>query len=579
MMIPHSFNNKRGDILALTLLFLVLFGIGLGDRPYSAPSEARYIEIGREMAESGDYVTPRLNYVKYFEKPPLFYWVQAGATKVFGVGTFVSRIPTTLFAVALCLITYLLGNTLYGRLAGWLSSFTLATSLYMFALSRIVLLDVPVSGFIVGTLASFLYVAYAPPGRKRTIIVYGMYICAACAVLSKGLIGALLPGAVIFLWLLCTKRWKLLSGLHMVSGILLFLLISVPWHILVAFRNPEFLHFYFIHEHFERYLTTVHGRYQPFWFFGIVFIAGLFPWLVFTAQALCAGLQGFWQDRLSDGKALFLFIWIVFIFFFFSLSDSKLIPYILPIFPPVTVLIGQYFAKVWNEQKPSGFSSGLFILILFLAVIAITPSILPQLLDDDSKVIIAVKQAGIEGQILSVISMIAAGLILIVFIQGRKKHLIISLFVVACFIAWGGDRIASHYNKDSMQEFSWAIESLNQTLASNKKFDKKSEEIVMLENYYQDLPIYLKKRITIVDWKGELEFGTEHENTTAWMIDSKEFWKRWLKADHPMFVIMRDDTYTKITYDKKPEKLHLYLITQNGRNLLFINTLPEGKSK
>src|SRR5271156_6334351 len=105
------------DLISLVFLLALLFGVGLGSRPYSAPSESRYIEIGREMAESGDFVTPRLNYVKYFEKPPLFYWIQAESTRLLGFDPFDARVPTAGFAMLLCLLTYGLGCMLYGRRA------------------------------------------------------------------------------------------------------------------------------------------------------------------------------------------------------------------------------------------------------------------------------------------------------------------------------------------------------------------------------------------------------------------------------------------------------------------------------
>jgi 4-amino-4-deoxy-L-arabinose transferase-like glycosyltransferase len=206
------------DLVFLTVLIAALFGFSLGDRPFSAPSESRYVEIGREMADSGDYVTPRLDYVKYFEKPPLFYWAQAGMTKAFGVDYFTSRVPTALFAVALCLLTYALGRMIYGRRAGLLAAGVLATSLYLFALSRVVLVDVPVSVWLSATLVAFLYAADAPEGGKRTLVLYLMYAAAACAVLTKGLIGAVLPGVIVFLWLAFTGRWALLKTLRIPTG-------------------------------------------------------------------------------------------------------------------------------------------------------------------------------------------------------------------------------------------------------------------------------------------------------------------------------------------------------------------------
>ncbi len=552
----------------LALLLVTLFFIGLGDRPYSVPSESRYVEIGREMAESGDYVTPRLDYVKYFEKPPLFYWIQAATTKYLGLDPFVARIPTALFAVLLCLLTYALGYILYGSLAGWLSTGVLATTLYMFALSRVVLVDVPVSVFLVATLTLFLYGAYAPHGKKRMAAIYAMYVAAAFAVLTKGLIGVVLPGAIVFIWLLLIGKWKILTQMRLINGTLLLLLIAVPWHILVSLRNPEFPYFYFVHEHIERYLTTTHGRYQPDWFFAVVLAAGLFPWLSFAVQSVHSGLRGFWETRRRDGRQLFLVIWIAFIFVFFSFSDSKLIPYILPIFPPIAVLIGRYLADAWREKPAEFFKTGLFVNVVLLITMAVAPILLPQIFDADSKVMEAVGKAKDEIRYLSILSIISMGGLLVTYIQGQRRHLIILLIIVATLIVQMGDGVAVHYDRDSTF-------SIASTVASMLK---PGDEVVSYDEYYQDLPVYLKRKISLVSWKKtELEFGAWHEATQSWMFDEDDFWKRWLKGDKNMFAVMHYETYQQIIKDKKPEDLHLYLLAGQGRNVLFMNHMPEAK--
>ena len=547
--IPHP--------LFLTILIIALFAIGLGDRPYSVPSESRYIEIGREMAESGDFITPRLDYAKYFEKPALFYWVQALNTKFFGISPFISRIPTALFAASLCLLTYFLGNMLYGSLAGWLSAGVLATSLYMFALSRIVLLDVPESLFMVASLVFFLHSLIK---NEKTIIF--AYVSAALAVLTKGLIGIVLPAVVVFIWLALTNKWKILTKIRIVSGLALFLLIVLPWHILVALKNPEFNHFYFIHEHFERYFTPEAGRGKPIWFFTVTLLAGLFPYICFAPQAVA----NFWKERKTDGNKLFLIIWVLFILVFFSLSHSQLFPYILPIFPPIAVMIGKYLADAWENKQTRFFSVGVIFIIILLGAMSVLPSILSQTLDPASKVMLAIEQGKQQVSVLSIAALICAGGLLVAFIQGQKKHIIIVLLIIAATIAQLGDQVAANYNNDSTKEFADAIKQLH----------KDGDEVISYRSYYQDLPLYLARKVTVVEWDGtELAFGGEHEDTKNWLIDDKEFWQRWNKNDHLMFAVMRTDIYIELTKNKKPEDLHLFALKQSGRNLLCSNQLPE----
>lgn len=549
------------DLILLSILLALLFGLSLGDRPYSAPSESRYIEIGREMAESGDFVTPRLDYVKYFEKPPLFYWIQAEFTRHFGLSTFLARIPTAIFTIMLCLLTYGLGRMLYGRLAGLLGALTLATNLYIFAHAGIVLLDMPVSVFLTATLTCFLYAKDAPPSKMRTAIIYLMYAAAAGAVLTKGLIGAVLPGAIIFLWLACTKRWSLLRDMRLVSGTALFLLLATPWHIIVAHRNPEWAWFYFIHEHWLRYVTPEAGRDKPFWFFGAMLLGGWFPWVAFLAQSTGPTFKTFWQQRMKDSTPLFLVLWIGFIFLFYSLSHSKLPSYIIPIFPPIAVMLGRYLAGAWKETPTPYFKTGFGVFICLLVALAVAPTLMLSYMDKNSKVAVALTQAGDDVQYLSFTAMTAAGFLLIIYIQGRLRHLIIAMLAIAALMLQMGNQVAAHYNQDSMQSFGSFLNS----------YYKSGDEVAMYHVYYQDMPIYIGKRVTIAGWRGELEFGTEHENTSTWMQDDDTFWKRWLKNDHRMFVVMREDAFKTLTKDKTMESLHLNYLLLDGRNMLFMN--------
>lgn len=553
------------DLVLLALATALIFGFLVGSRPYSAPSESRYVEIGREMAESGDYITPRLNYVKYFEKPPLFYWVQALWTEVAGTDFFNARVPTVFFSVLLCLLTYALGRMLYGRLAGILSALVIATSIYLFALSRVVLLDVPVSVFLVATLTAFLYAANAPPGKKRTLVIYSMYIAAAGAVMTKGLIGIVVPGAIIFLWFLSTARWKLLAQMRLPTGTLLFLALCAPWHIMVWQANPEHPWFYFVHEHWLRYTTTTHGRDHPVWFFVPVVVGGLFPWIVFAWQAFSTHLKGGWRNRHEDSRPLFLALWIWFPFIFFSISDSTLIPYILPIFPPLAVMLGSYFAQNWQEQITKGWRAGIYAMIVLLLMVTFLPDVVEDSLDESSKVYQAIEQGESSIRYLSIAAFTGAILLLVTYFQGRAKHVVMAMIAISVIIIQLGDVIAANYSKDSMQTITSAI----------KPILKAEDEVVIYEHYYQDTPIYLNRRIGTVNWKGELEFGSQHEDTSDWLLSYDSFWERWQTKGKRMFVIMRQDALERIKSSPEYKEITLYPLMQDGRNLLFSNVPKE----
>ncbi len=321
------------------------------------------MEIPREMIERGDYITPTLNYVKYFEKPPLHYWFNAVAIKIFGETEFAGRFFGTLWGVLGILLMYHIGRKLFGRREALLSALILGTSIGIIAQARINITDTTLTICMTACLGFFL-LAIQENEQNKGRYYYLFYIFSALAVLAKGLIGIVLPGGVIFCYILITRRWRLLREMRLVTGILLFLLVSAPWFVIVSIRNPEFARFFFIHEHFERFLTKVHGRYQPPWFFIPILIGVMLPWSFFIPTAIAR----IWQERKQTGadNRLFLLLWAAVIFVFFSISDSKLIPYILPVYPAVALLLGSTFASTFDR----GFSS-LKIPALLLSAVTI----------------------------------------------------------------------------------------------------------------------------------------------------------------------------------------------------------------
>lgn len=318
--------NQWTDSLLIMLVLGSLFFILLGDRPLFVPDEGRYAEIAREMVTSGDYITPHLNGVKYFEKPPLFYWLGAIAIKIGGASPFAIRCINALLGVFTCLITYLAGRKLHDRKTGLLAAFILGTSTLFFVMSRMISLDLPVTAFITLTLYAFLLANQQPPGSTRRSYLWAASAAAGLAVLTKGLIGIVFPVMIIGLWVICLGQWQRLKPLYLISCSAIFLFITAPWHMLVSHANPEFFYFYFIEQHFLRYTTVEVGHYQPIWFFIPAFILGFFPWVIFLPQAWSHLLIQTWQHRKKYATELFYFIWIASIFLFFSFSKSKLIP-------------------------------------------------------------------------------------------------------------------------------------------------------------------------------------------------------------------------------------------------------------
>src|ERR1051326_99686 len=220
------------------------------------------------MVVSGDYVTPRLNGFKYFEKPPLQYWATAAAFEAFGFHDAAARLWAALTGFAGIVMVFLAGNRLFGRPAGFIAAAVLAGSPLYVLLGQYNTLDMGVRFFLGAAIAALC-----------SGFVLTFWAACALAVLSKGLIGIVLPLGAVALYVLVKRDLGLLRHLQIVKGGLVFLLIAAPWFLLVSTANDEFARFFFIHEHFERFTSEVHQRHGAPWYFLPILAGGLAPWL------------------------------------------------------------------------------------------------------------------------------------------------------------------------------------------------------------------------------------------------------------------------------------------------------------
>jgi 4-amino-4-deoxy-L-arabinose transferase-like glycosyltransferase len=508
--------KNRSRALALLLVTTsLLFFLFLGNHPLLEPDEGRYSEIPREMIERGDYITPTLNYVKYFEKPVLHYWLTALSFKLFGYSEFASRFWPALLGVIGVGTAFWLGAKLYGTRAGFFSGLVLATTWIYFAIAQINIIDMGLSVFVTIALVGFLM---GSTGDRRHLLLF--YGGMALATLSKGLIGIVLPCAVAGTWILLTRNWKLARRAFYGWGILLFLGLTIPWFMAVCLRNPEFFHFFFIREHFLRYTTRIHGRYEPAWFFIPILLAGGLPWTGFWIRPLA----GFRESQ----ERLYLFLWFILIFSFFSFSSSKLIPYILPVFPALSILAGskldRFLARPGTEKIGFELVSSTLLVGLFSAALLAYPLF----------------QDRFPPWVLLRVTVPLAGTLiltlLVVWASWRKKRphaLVAALFIgalAACLALKGG--FAFYGTFLSAKETARIIETARQP----------QDLVVSYEDYDQGIPFYLRTRVVLVNWKGELEFGSGIGDQSEWFISREDFVRLWESNRH-MIVIFREKRY------------------------------------
>ncbi len=351
--------SKNWVLVLFLILFVALLLLpGLGKSFLWDRDETFYAETAREMLATGNYAIPSFNGTSFLEKPPFAYWMMVGSFRLFGVGEFAARFPSVLFGIGTVLLTFFLGNTLFDRKTGIFSSLILSTSLFFLVLGRAAITDTYLLFFFTGSLLFFFL------GREKRYCYPISYGLMGLAVLTKGPIGFLLPAVIILLFLFFNKELKQLK-MHLPLGFVVFLLIVSPWYLaIMKSSGGKFFSEFILRQHLYRFIHPMQSHYGPFYYYLPVLILGLFPWSVFLPGAL-------WSKRgeLKSQKYGFLIIWMIVVFIFFSLSQTKLPHYILPLFPPSSILI----AKLWAKEETTFLKPSLLILLGMSILLLLLP--------------------------------------------------------------------------------------------------------------------------------------------------------------------------------------------------------------
>lgn len=553
---------RRGTLFAASALVFFYF-LALGRVPLLEPDEGRYTEIPREMLQSGNWILPHLNGVRYFEKPPLYYWLNAASINVFGLTPFASRFWSAAFGLLGLLVIYRLVRRSLSERTARLSVAILATSPLYLALARLTIIDMTVSFFITVTLSCFFLAQDETDRTRARWLWYGMFAAAALAVLSKGLIGIVLPGGVIGLYILLTRQWRILPRVPWITGGGLFLLIALPWHLMAAMRDSGFLWFYFVHEHFLRFLTPISDRQEPFWFFVPVIAWALLPWTAFLPAAAAT----FWRGsrsrgllRLEPGLPLYLWLWAGVIFLFFSSSNSKLIPYILPAIPPLAVLAACEVDGLLGGTASSRRWTKVQVGIAVLAMVLFGSAFLAAGLG-------AVKAFSPPGEVFPMVVLSAALTILLscyalgLAARGRWPRAVASMILCACAL------FACVWSAAPVIERARSTRKMAAFLKSNMK---PGDRLIAYRYYPQTLPVYLERTISVAAFTGEQTYGVSRLSKAEReerFPDAKGFKAVW---DSPVrvYCVMDKDSQKYLQRDGID---HLYPIIKERQVLLATN--------
>jgi 4-amino-4-deoxy-L-arabinose transferase-like glycosyltransferase len=521
-----------GWMLLLFAVTTVTWFAGLEFRGLFAPDEGRYASIAREMLASGDWITPRLNGLKYFEKPPLQYWATAAAFALFGADEWTARLWPAVTGFLGIALTAFAGSRL-APASPWLAAAMIAAGCWGYFLgAQYVTLDMGLTFFL--TAATFCFMLSRREGLTRAEErkwMISAWAAAGFAVLSKGVVGVVLPSLALFVYVVIEGDWRLLRRLHWGPGLCVFAAIVLPWFVMVQLRNPEFFHFFFIHEHFERYLLPDHHRPGPWWYFVPVLAVGLLPWTPSVPAAFALAWKGPADSRFNFDR--FLVLWVCVTVLFFSASHSKLPGYVLPALPAILLVFARKFPDLSRRMRGApavgcmAIGTGVTLLSMLLPTLAVRLSWVE--FDPDYSA-----------------WLLAAGLVLLVaggaaVVLLRREASGPSLAVlglgslIAVQLALSGTHLL-----DERYSSERTIESLtDRGLRFPREIPFYSVKI-----FDQSVTFYLGRPVTLVGLQDELAPGiaAEPEKYIASMDDFVGRWQR----DAQAFAIMRPATYENL---------------------------------
>ena len=523
----------RIPVLLLLLVAVVWFG-SLDFRALIRPDEGRYAEIPREMKARGDWTTPRLNDIKYFEKPPLQYWATAAAYTAFGEHHWTARLWPALTGFGGMLLAYLLGARLWGRAAGTAAAAMLAGTTLYSVMGRVLTLDMGLTFFLQLALTGFVLAQGAATPQSSRRWMWLAWAGTALAILSKGPVALVLTGIALVGYSLANRDlapWRKLSPL---SGIAVLLAIAAPWFVAVSLANPEFPHFFFIHEHLERYLTKEHRRYEPGWYFIVIYFAGALPFAFLYLHGLLRG----WGRRVAGqfSPERFLAVFALGTFAFFSFSDSKLPSYILPIFPPLALLAGRTLTQLSRKAMLAHVAA--LAAIAAAAVVYAPHAVNPDDPDYLPGTVAQFAEWARGAALLWLTAIVGAGVLV-----WRKRALaalivlgIGSLLAETGLLA-GHDALSGYYSSQA------AAARIRPLLTPGVPF-------YSVDWYDQTLPFYLGRTVSLVVIRGEMGFGIEQEPEK--LIPTVEAFKQRWQDDRDAFALMPPDIYDRLEAEGLP---------------------------
>lgn len=476
----------------------------------SIPDEGRYADISRHMFESGDWLVPRLDGLPFIHKPPMLHWLSSIAMHIFGVHVWVVRLVPVLAASLLLIGTYLFVRKYLSQKIAELSILMMATNLLFFGSSQYVNHDLLLATGI--TLSVFCLVDFSLCNRKAMLFLG--YFFAASAFLTKGLIGILIPGMILLPWLLYTRQYKRIPAFFNPFALLFLAALTLPWLYQMQQIYPDFLHYFFIDQQFNRFHSNQFNNKQSWFFYLVILLVSLLPWLLTLRWT---GLRTILHQQRLNPIGQLLIWWLVSVVIFFSIPPSKLAGYILPALTPLIILCAVAFEKsTLNTQqltRMQKYAPAAFVGLLGF-VLAATLYFIP--LDFNLSSVQ-------KWQITLMAALLVYSPLLFLQLLHRHKleyaHYVAACLIVLCSVVPFATRIFDIKNNHDQINFTAYIHP--------------NTKVVFYDRYYYDLPFLLdlKQPVYVVtDWQNNVSDNYAQELSDGLQFEPERRAYLWTRA-------------------------------------------------
>ncbi len=332
---------RRPPLWVIVWVLLVLW-VGLGSRGLNEPDEGRYSEIGREMAAGNSWLVPHLNGFPHFQKPPLVYWLTAVGFRIFGVNEWGARFPSALAAFGTVIATWMIARRMFDARVATTAALVLVGGLEFFGMARMLTPDMLMTFWITAAIGCLVraFTSTLPPSvRTVSPWIWGFFVCQGLGFMTKGPMALVVPSSAALGWWWFARTTTAPIRIPWVRGLAIALALGLAWFVVISIRIPGLFDYFLGDELVKRVASKAHGRSKPFWFFVPVLIGGALPWTAFAPWI--AGLA--WK-RWRSGLRLYpwqgmLLGWTVIPFAVLSFSGSKLLTYVLPLYPALAITV------------------------------------------------------------------------------------------------------------------------------------------------------------------------------------------------------------------------------------------------